>query len=65
MVALNYQTLDLSTILNDGKFDENGRTGFVLKPAFLRKGITPLSLPVTPLAVSSSSSSAAAAASAC
>ncbi len=36
MVALNYQTDGTSMQLNEGKFRQNGRCGYVLKPAFLR-----------------------------
>ncbi len=33
--ALNYQTAGLETLINHCKFDENGRSGYVLKPAYL------------------------------
>jgi len=33
LVALNFQTLDSSLILNDGRFRESGGCGYVLKPA--------------------------------
>uniref|UniRef100_A0A914ZBU7 Phosphoinositide phospholipase C n=1 Tax=Panagrolaimus superbus TaxID=310955 RepID=A0A914ZBU7_9BILA len=36
MVALNYQTADISMQLNQGKFQANGRCGYILKPAYLR-----------------------------
>ena len=35
MVALNYQTPDLSMHVNYGKYRENGRRGYVLKPAYM------------------------------
>ena len=35
MVALNYQTNDNSTFLNDSKFLDNGGCGYILKPEFL------------------------------
>ena len=35
IVALNYQTDSVSMQLNDGKFDENGRCGYLLKPSYL------------------------------
>ncbi|XP_060711356.1 1-phosphatidylinositol 4,5-bisphosphate phosphodiesterase beta-3-like isoform X2 [Hemiscyllium ocellatum] len=37
MVALNFQTLDLPMQLNMGMFDYNGRSGYVLKPEFMRR----------------------------
>ena len=37
-VALNYQYLGLSMDLNRGRFLQNGRCGYVLKPAVLREG---------------------------
>lgn len=37
MVALNYQTLDLPMQLNLGIFEFNQRTGFLLKPDFMRR----------------------------
>ena len=36
MVALNFQTLDRGLQFNLAKFDDNGRTGYLLKPPFLR-----------------------------
>ena len=36
VVALNYQDYGLETLLNHGKYEDNGRAGYVLKPAFLR-----------------------------
>ncbi|CAF0746800.1 unnamed protein product [Didymodactylos carnosus] len=42
MVALNFQTNDLSMSLNQGKFSTNGRCGYVLKPDILRQGLNPL-----------------------
>uniref|UniRef100_A0A914ZCF4 Phosphoinositide phospholipase C n=1 Tax=Panagrolaimus superbus TaxID=310955 RepID=A0A914ZCF4_9BILA len=35
MVALNYQTADKPMQLNQGKFQANGRCGYILKPAYL------------------------------
>jgi phosphatidylinositol phospholipase C delta len=35
MVALNFQTVDTSLLLNDGRFRENGGCGYVLKPSQL------------------------------
>ncbi|CAH3159585.1 unnamed protein product [Porites lobata] len=35
LVALNYQTLDLGMMLNQGVFEYNGRCGYVLKPSFM------------------------------
>ena len=35
MVALNYQTDDASTFVNESKFIDNGGCGYVLKPDFL------------------------------
>ncbi|KAI8505595.1 1-phosphatidylinositol 4,5-bisphosphate phosphodiesterase beta-4 [Branchiostoma belcheri] len=37
MVALNYQTPDLSMQLNQGKFEYNGKCGYLLKPEFMRR----------------------------
>jgi len=37
IVALNYQTGSEPTWINDGKFLENGRCGYVLKPKYLRE----------------------------
>jgi len=37
IVALNYQALGIATILNRGRFVENGKCGYVLKPDVLRK----------------------------
>ncbi|XP_064360053.1 1-phosphatidylinositol 4,5-bisphosphate phosphodiesterase beta-3-like, partial [Dromaius novaehollandiae] len=37
MVALNFQTLDLPMQLNLGMFEYNGRSGFLLKPEFMRR----------------------------
>ncbi|ELU03479.1 hypothetical protein CAPTEDRAFT_170497 [Capitella teleta] len=37
LVALNYQTLDLPMQLNLGIFEYNGRSGFILKPDFMRR----------------------------
>ena len=38
MVALNYQTACEQCQLNDGKFLENGRCGYVLKPSYMLPG---------------------------
>eukprot|EP00638_Chattonella_subsalsa_P003095 CAMPEP_0117747884 /NCGR_PEP_ID=MMETSP0947-20121206/8760_1 /TAXON_ID=44440 /ORGANISM="Chattonella subsalsa, Strain CCMP2191" /LENGTH=812 /DNA_ID=CAMNT_0005565389 /DNA_START=228 /DNA_END=2666 /DNA_ORIENTATION=+ len=35
IVALNYQTASLPMQLNDGKFRDNGKCGYILKPQFL------------------------------
>ncbi|XP_078394263.1 1-phosphatidylinositol 4,5-bisphosphate phosphodiesterase beta-1-like [Cetorhinus maximus] len=37
MVALNFQTLDLAMQLNMGMFEYNGRSGYILKPEFMRR----------------------------
>jgi len=37
VVALNYQTCALPMWLNDGKFHDNGRSGYLLKPKFMRE----------------------------
>merc|ERR1739848_912630 len=37
MVSLNYQTADLAMQLNLGKFEFNGRSGYLLKPEFMRR----------------------------
>lgn len=37
MAALNFQALGLATLLNLGRFLENGEVGYVLKPAILRQ----------------------------
>nr|XP_054759152.1 1-phosphatidylinositol 4,5-bisphosphate phosphodiesterase beta-1-like isoform X2 [Lytechinus pictus] len=37
LVALNYQNLDLPMQLNLGLFNLNGRTGYILKPDFMRR----------------------------
>lgn len=37
MVALNFQTLDLGMQLNLGLFEYNGRSGYLLKPDFMRR----------------------------
>lgn len=39
MVALNYQTWDEGMRMNDGMFSLNSRSGYVLKPPFLRNPI--------------------------
>lgn len=38
IVALNYQSWDQKTFINEAKFSTNGRSGYVLMPEFLRKG---------------------------
>ena len=37
LVALNFQTPDLGVMLNHGIFEYNARTGYVLKPDFMRR----------------------------
>lgn len=37
MVALNFQTLDLPMQLNQGIFEYNNRSGYILKPDFMRR----------------------------
>ena len=37
LVALNYQTPDLFMQLNQGKFFSNGKSGYILKPWYLRE----------------------------
>lgn len=37
LVALNYQTLDLGMQLNLGIFEYNHRSGYILKPEFMRR----------------------------
>ncbi|XP_063236016.1 1-phosphatidylinositol 4,5-bisphosphate phosphodiesterase classes I and II [Bacillus rossius redtenbacheri] len=37
LVALNYQTLDLAMMLNLGIFEYNLRSGYLLKPEFMRR----------------------------
>ncbi|CAI8025295.1 1-phosphatidylinositol 4,5-bisphosphate phosphodiesterase eta-1 [Geodia barretti] len=37
IVALNYQTQDVSMDLNDGKFRQNGQAGYILKPRVQRE----------------------------
>ncbi|KAF5902484.1 1-phosphatidylinositol 4,5-bisphosphate phosphodiesterase beta-3-like, partial [Clarias magur] len=37
MVSLNFQTLDLPMQLNLGVFEYNGRSGYLLKPEFMRR----------------------------
>ncbi|KAK7575739.1 hypothetical protein V9T40_012025 [Parthenolecanium corni] len=37
LVAINYQTLDLAMQLNLGIFEYNGRSGYLMKPEFLRR----------------------------
>ena len=36
IVALNYQTQDKQNFFNAAKFGDNGRSGYILKPEFLR-----------------------------
>ena len=35
LVALNYQTPDIPMHVNRGRFRENGKSGYVLKPAYM------------------------------
>ena len=37
MVSLNFQTPDLSMQLNQGRFEYNGNSGYLLKPDFMRR----------------------------
>jgi phosphatidylinositol phospholipase C beta len=37
LVALNFQTLDLGMQLNQGKFEYNNRSGYLLKPEIMRR----------------------------
>lgn len=37
LVALNFQTLDLAMQINLGIFEYNGRSGYILKPDFMRR----------------------------
>uniref|UniRef100_A0A914C2G2 Phosphoinositide phospholipase C n=1 Tax=Acrobeloides nanus TaxID=290746 RepID=A0A914C2G2_9BILA len=37
MVALNFQTSDVCMQLNQGKFEYNGQSGYLLKPDFMRR----------------------------
>ena len=47
LVALNYQTKnDVDTMANLGKFRENGKCGYVLKPEYLRFDNAPPSPPI-------------------
>jgi len=41
IVALNYQALGIATILNRGRFLENGNCGYVLKPTVLNSTTNP------------------------
>jgi hypothetical protein len=36
LVALNFQTGDISMSLNHGRFTDNNQCGYILKPAILR-----------------------------
>jgi len=36
VVALNFQTGDISMSLNHGRFTDNNQCGYILKPAILR-----------------------------
>ena len=42
MVALNYQTEDVSTFINTAMFESNGNSGYVLKPEVMRNKNHPL-----------------------
>lgn len=37
LVALNFQTGDISMSLNHGRFTDNNQCGYILKPAILRE----------------------------
>jgi phosphatidylinositol phospholipase C delta len=37
IVALNFQTGDVSMSLNHGRFTDNNQCGYILKPAILRE----------------------------
>ena len=37
LVALNFQTGDVSMSLNHGRFSDNKQCGYILKPAILRE----------------------------
>ena len=37
LVALNYQTGGLAMDINTAKFQQNGRCGYILKPAVMRE----------------------------
>ncbi|CAH1778916.1 unnamed protein product [Owenia fusiformis] len=37
LLALNYQTPDKPMQINEGRFIQNGRSGYILKPEFLRR----------------------------
>ncbi len=39
LVALNYQTPGLMMDLNDGRYQQNGKCGYILKPAIMREQI--------------------------
>ncbi|KAF8634995.1 hypothetical protein AX15_000610 [Amanita polypyramis BW_CC] len=39
LVAMNWQTFDLGSMINHAMFQRNGRSGYVLKPAALRPGL--------------------------
>ena len=39
LVALNVQTYDAPLRYNEGKFEQNGRCGYILKPPFLRGNV--------------------------
>lgn len=45
-VALNYQTHDLPMLINAARFSENGRAGYLLKPAHLRNKMSQPSHPI-------------------
>jgi len=52
MCALNYQKPDRSMQLNEGKFSQNGRCGYVLKPHALRHPEEMSTLPYFTLTIS-------------
>lgn len=51
LVALNYQTGDLPYHVNFGKFLENGKTGYVLKPPYLLNGTAADKMPPVRLTI--------------
>ena len=50
MVALNYQTPDKATQINEAMFSQNGKSGYVLKPKFMfDDNYSPYDSPVQPI----------------
>jgi len=45
LVALNFQTVDPALVINDGRFRENRRCGYVLKPQGILPEVPSLALP--------------------